>query len=52
MKTVSRLQGRQFPAATMQAIFKAEVDKLPAYAGAGFDGSYVLYKIVKVNAIE
>ena len=48
-KTVSRLQGRQYPPAMMQAIFQAGVDKLPAYVGTTVDGSYVLYKIVKVS---
>jgi len=48
-KTISRLQGRQFPPAMMQAIFKTDVDKLPAYVGAEADGSYMLYKIVKVS---
>ena len=36
----------------MQALFKADVQSLPAYVGAGDDGSYLLYKIVKVSHPE
>ena len=54
VKTVSRLQGsRQVPPAAMQAIFKAGVEKLPAYVGAEVGGgSYMLYKIMKVSQPE
>lgn len=52
MKIVSRLQGRLSPAA-MQAIFKADVRKLPAYVGAeDMAGGYTIYKIVKVGQPE
>lgn len=54
IKSASRLQGRDLPPSAMQAIFKADVQKLPAYAGVGtgIDGSYMLYKIVKVSQPE
>jgi peptidyl-prolyl cis-trans isomerase D len=53
VKNVSRLQGRQVPAAAMQAIFKAGVEKLPAYVGVeAAGGSYMLYKIMKVSPPE
>ena len=51
-KSVSRLQARQLPPATVQAIFKADVQKLPAYAGASVGGSYMLYKVLKVTQPE
>jgi peptidyl-prolyl cis-trans isomerase D len=52
VKNVSRLEGsRQVPAAALQAIFKADVSKLPAYTGVEFpnNGGYALYKIMKVG---
>ena len=54
IKSASRLQGRDLPPAAMQAIFKADVQKLPAYVGvgSGIGGSYELYKIVKVSQPE
>jgi peptidyl-prolyl cis-trans isomerase D len=52
VKNVSRLQGRQVPPAAMQAIFKASVEKLPAYVGVDAGGSYMLYKIMKVSQPE
>lgn len=53
VKNVSRLQGRQVPPAAMQAIFKADVQKLPAYVGAEVGGgNYMLYKIMKVSQPE
>jgi peptidyl-prolyl cis-trans isomerase D len=51
-KSVSRMLARQVPSAAMQAIFKADVHKLPAYVGVGVGGSYMLYKIVKVDPLE
>ncbi len=48
-KSSSRMQARDLPAATVQAIFKADVKKLPAYAGAVVDGGYTLYRIDKVD---
>jgi len=54
VKSASRLQGRDLPPAAMQVIFKADVQKLPAYVGvgSGIGGSYTLYKIVKVSQPE
>lgn len=52
VKNVSRLQGRQVPPAAMQAIFKANVQKLPAYLGVENGGAYTLYKIMKVSQPE
>ena len=46
---VSRMQARELPPAAMQAIFKADVKKLPAYAGATVGGGYVLYRVEKVD---
>ena len=51
-KSISRLQSRQMPRAAMNAIFKADAEKLPAYVGASVDGAYVLYKVVKVSSPE
>ena len=47
-KKRSRMQFRELPPMAMQAVFKANVEKLPAYAGASVDGAYTLYKISKV----
>lgn len=52
VKNVSRLQGRQVPPAAMQAIFRASVEKLPAYVGVEAGGGYMLYKIMKVSHPE
>ena len=50
VKNVSRMQGRQVPPASVQAIFKADVNKLPAYVGVETgNGNYMLYKIMKVS---
>lgn len=51
-KSISRAQGRELPQAALQAIFKANVEKLPTYVGASMDGAYVLYKIAKVTPPE
>lgn len=46
----SRMQARQLqlPPAAVQAIFKADVQKLPAYVGVSAGNGYSLYKITKV----
>ncbi|HET7775077.1 MAG TPA: SurA N-terminal domain-containing protein [Azospira sp.] len=52
VKNVSRMEGsRQVPSAALQAIFKADASKLPAYTGVEFpnNGGYALYKIMKVS---
>lgn len=54
VKNVSRLQGKQVPAAAMHAIFSADVQKLPAYAGVELpnNGGYALYKIMAVKPLD
>ena len=53
VRSVSRQDARQLPAAALQAVFAAKVDKLPAYVGAEVGGgSYALYKIMKVSQPE
>ncbi len=54
VKYVSRLQGKQVPPAAMQAIFRADVQKLPAYAGVELpnNAGYALYKIMAVKPLE
>jgi peptidyl-prolyl cis-trans isomerase D len=52
VKSASRMQAGQLPPAAVQALFKADVGKLPAYVGADVGGGYMLYKIVKVNRPE
>jgi len=54
VKNVSRLQGKQVPAPSLQAIFRADVSKLPAYAGVELpnNGGYALYKIMAVKPLE
>ena len=42
----------QLPPAALQAIFKADVQKLPAYVGVGVGNNYMLYKIAKVTPPE
>ena len=49
VKSVSRIQGGDALPAVMQAIFKADVQKLPVYAGAAVNGAYAVFKIVKVS---
>jgi len=49
VKSASRMQGREIPLPALKAIFRADVEKLPAYAGAEVDGGYVLYKVAKVT---
>ncbi len=53
VRNVSRQDARQVPAAALKAIFKANVEKLPAYVGAeAGGGDYLLYKISKVSHPE
>lgn len=54
VKYVSRLQGKQVPAVAMQAIFRADVSKLPAYVGVELpnNGGYALYKIMAVKPLD
>jgi peptidyl-prolyl cis-trans isomerase D len=54
VKYVSRLQGKQVSPAAMQAIFRADVQKLPSYAGVELpnNGGYALYKIMGVKPLE
>ncbi len=53
-KNSSRMQAAklQLPPVAAQALFKADVGKLPAYVGVGVGGDYMLYKIVKVSQPE
>jgi peptidyl-prolyl cis-trans isomerase D len=54
VKYVSRLQGKQVAPAAMQAIFRADVQTLPAYAGVELpnNGGYALYKIMGVKPLD
>lgn len=54
VKYVSRLQGKQVPAVAMQAIFRADVSKLPSYVGVELPngGGYMLYKIMGVKQVD
>ncbi|MBE2257596.1 MAG: SurA N-terminal domain-containing protein [Rhodobacteraceae bacterium] len=50
VKTVSRLDGRQVPAAALKAIFRTDVRKLPAFVGVEVGGgNYLLVQIIKVS---
>jgi peptidyl-prolyl cis-trans isomerase D len=51
---VSRMQagGSQLPQMALQAIFKADVQKLPAYVGVVVDDGYALFKITEVVQAE
>ncbi|MBS1189041.1 MAG: PpiC-type peptidyl-prolyl cis-trans isomerase [Rhodocyclaceae bacterium] len=50
-KTVSRLDMGGLPPPAVQAVFRTDVSKLPAYAGQELPGiGYGLYKVVKVDA--
>jgi peptidyl-prolyl cis-trans isomerase D len=53
VKNVSRLQGKQVTAPALQAIFRADVSKLPAYTGVELpnNGGYALYKIMAVKPL-
>ena len=46
-RTASRMQRGNLPAEALRAIFKADIEKLPAYVGADVNGGYTIYKIVK-----
>lgn len=48
-KNASRGKRSEFQPATLQTIFKADVQKLPSYAGAWVGDSYTLFKILKVS---
>ena len=52
--SVSRLEAgkSKLPWAALQAIFKADVHKLPAYVGVDVDDAYALFKITKVTQPE
>ena len=52
--SVSRLEAgkSKLPWAALQAIFKADVHKLPAYVGVDVDDAYTLFKITKVTQPE
>ena len=52
VRSVTRLQARQLPPQAIQALFKANVDKLPAYTSADLGAGYVILKIVKVERPE
>ncbi|MDR3299692.1 MAG: SurA N-terminal domain-containing protein [Candidatus Accumulibacter sp.] len=49
-RVLSRQQARQspLPAAALQAIFKADARKLPAYAGVNVGDGYALFRITEV----
>jgi len=51
---ISRLQASQsqLPAEALQALFKADVRKLPAYAGVGVGDGYALFRITEVTQPE
>jgi peptidyl-prolyl cis-trans isomerase D len=51
---ISRIQARQsqLPVAALQALFKADVQKLPAYVGVSLDDGYSLFKITQVVQAE
>lgn len=55
-RSVSRVDPRQVPPAALPVIFKANVQKLPAYAGVEVPlqqgGGYVLYKIVALDEVK
>jgi len=53
-KSASRMQASrlQLPPAAVQALFKADVSKLPAYVGVAVGTDYMLYKIAKVSQPE
>lgn len=52
VKSASRAKRSDLPRIALQALFKADAEKLPSYAGAWVGDSYMLYKIVKVNHPE
>ncbi|WP_291991521.1 SurA N-terminal domain-containing protein [Candidatus Accumulibacter sp. ACC003] len=53
LKTVSRMASQQLPLVALKAIFRADVQKLPAYLGVeAAAGDYTLYQISKVSQPE
>ena len=52
VKSASRMQPRDLPPSAIRAVFKANVEKLPAYVGASVGGAYAIYKIVKIGTPE
>ena len=51
-KTMTRGQSRSLPIPALQAIFKADTEKLPAYVGSELGTSYAIYKVTKVTRPE
>lgn len=52
-KSVSRMDARLIPPPAVPAVFKADVSKLPAYAGVELPGAgYALFKIAKLDVGE
>ncbi len=51
-KTMTRQQAQTMPIPALQAIFKADTQKLPAYVGSELGGSYMIYKVVKATQPE
>ncbi|MBK8524356.1 MAG: SurA N-terminal domain-containing protein [Betaproteobacteria bacterium] len=54
VKNVSRLQGKQVVPEALRAIFRADIQKLPAYVGVELpsNGGYALYKIMAVKPLD
>ena len=52
VKTLSRQQVRSMPIPALQAVFKADAEKLPSYVGSELASSYMLYKVIKVTRPE
>ena len=52
VRSVTRLQAGQLPPQAIQALFKTNVETLPAYAAADLGAAYVIFKIVKVERPE
>lgn len=51
--SVSRVSGQELSADVLRALFKVDVEKLPAYTAVSqADGDYTLYKITKVSVPE
>ena len=51
-KTMTRAQSRSLPIPALQAIFKADTEKLPAYVGAELGNDYAIYRVTKVTRPE
>ena len=51
-KTMTRAQSRSLPIPALQAIFKADTERLPAYVGSELGDSYAIYKVTKVTRAE